>query len=1159
VPEEAIIDEGQNQITYNVVLDPGDIARQAEEIRNKLDLALGVGSNAGAQFVNTTDFVNPQFAPLPDPNMLPMQGQFGNTFDQTFWQKAQAQANEMYQNLSTGVNRVRQDLSMLSDRTSTVIQRFQPEEQQQAPNPYGEMLPDSFGEYLLGSLGFGGDIKGPIPLSAYGRYSDKKLKEGVADVFQNPGAAYNEFTSTPVGMIANIGGYLLAPGAMLATDLAMLGDEFISGAYNKREDLAGGIREIARQQFGNISKTEARGLAQDVVNFTDSYQGYAQEYDLDEVGQNILQFGNMGGFSNVRNVDQLQEKLQTITEDTRQIARNLGVFQEDAINIMAELEQKSMVSVEEMRSMSDRMRFYGGVLKQSPTELLGEVTNTMEAFKQAPMLRETVAQSYIDAKVEAQQLVQSTDPYVQQSVYRLGGQSGVSQSLLNLYNRNQAGPLGQVMTMGQYFSGGTTGGNLQDNIDATSGGMQDYGDWMEFTSRGAEDVYGDKTLDEAVLDQISLGVGFWKDIMGQDTKINPRQLEGILMSQVNLTKDEARVVVEKFKQMTLDPEDKRGDRLLSGEITTKTKSDLEDMETTFWGEVSANFMNTGLLLGDGPSINEASKWLSYGWGDMKEKYFTDRSQDIQTPFGEITLPRMFGTKANVNKGTLDEGFLTEFFSTDESSRDIDLTEIQNPIYMRYLTEGFSGKFGQALETRMRETLKDRGKTEKEIERSISIAKNEFEYDDETSFLRSMYVAAKNKDIDFMSSREQMKIADQVSDLIETDKKLFYDDEGELLDSNIIVSNLLESGKVDFTTEGLSDIQKSRVIFQGMKASDDIGYKIKTEKQLDKDLEEIDDETKEIKDLQFEITGQMGEGYRLGIQENTDLFLESPGMKKLKKENPILFKGIQKTLENAEDADLEQLNEFMRGTDPIDTFLTLVKTNINEGYPLYKNVEDEKGNTIRTKVDRFDRKFKEDWIGLGIDDETRSYMENLSTSYTGMVISGNEKIREQVSDVMPKPSSTGRTYYEQEKAFALNFAQDVAVGYIKKEDEDNYMELVNKPEYQEATLDMKRQFDLRSTEGMTATIKNLATQMEWKDDDPRIKKLTEETISKMPVLDGSEVPDNINSMKVDMREIRNKYINEGKGVVTSYNSTAPGNLFPLPYGLGVIQKLFSNDN
>ena len=86
--EEAIINEDQNQITYNVVLDPGDIARQAEEIRNQLDLALGVGSNAGAQFINTTQFVNSEFAPLRDADFTGFTGTFGTTFDQTFWQRA---------------------------------------------------------------------------------------------------------------------------------------------------------------------------------------------------------------------------------------------------------------------------------------------------------------------------------------------------------------------------------------------------------------------------------------------------------------------------------------------------------------------------------------------------------------------------------------------------------------------------------------------------------------------------------------------------------------------------------------------------------------------------------------------------------------------------------------------------------------------------------------------------------------------------------------------------------------------------------------------------------------------------------------------------------------------------------------------------------------
>ncbi|KKM24823.1 hypothetical protein LCGC14_1601280, partial [marine sediment metagenome] len=243
MPEEAIINDEQNQITYNVVLDPSDIARQAEEIRNQLDLALGVGSNAGTQFINTTDFINPQFAPLPPPSMVGMEGQFGGTFDQEFWKRTQDQMSGIYNNLSAGLERVRQDISMLSDRGGTIIQGFQPAPTPQ--NPYQGLLPDTFGEQILASLGFGGNLAGPIAPSTYQRYGQARLTEGAENLFQNPGAAYNEFTSTTLGMAANIGGYLLAPGAMLATDIAMLGDEFLSGAYNRREDLAVGISEIA--------------------------------------------------------------------------------------------------------------------------------------------------------------------------------------------------------------------------------------------------------------------------------------------------------------------------------------------------------------------------------------------------------------------------------------------------------------------------------------------------------------------------------------------------------------------------------------------------------------------------------------------------------------------------------------------------------------------------------------------------------------------------------------------------------------------------------------------------------------------------------------------------------------------------------------------------
>ena len=836
MPEEAIINEGQNQITYNVVLDPGDISRQAEEIRNQLDIALGVGSNAGAQFINTTDVVNPQFAPLPPPDFAGMQGQFGETVNQTFWQRAQEQVSNAYQNLSVGVSRIRQDVSMAVDRGGNFIQQFQPEPEPY--NPYDELLPDSFGEYLMGSLGFGGDIKGPIPLSSYQKYSRVKMDEGIQDFFQNPGQAYGEFTSTPVGMLANLAGYAVAPGAMLAVDLGMMGDEWLSAAYNKREDLAGGVQEIARQQFGNISKPEARGIAQNVVNFVESYQGYAQEYDLDEVSQNLLQFGNMGGFSNVQNTEQLQSKMQTVVEDTRQIARNLGVFQEEAINIMAELEQKSMVSVEQMRDMSERMRFYGGVLKQSPTELLQGAVTTAEQFRQAGsyLTPDTAMQTYIDANVEAQRLIMSNDPYMQSAAYRMGGQSGVAQGLLGAYSAFQNSTLGGLINMNQWANPGGSG-NITDMTNGLAGGFQDINDISLYYGRGQEDVTKNKGLRESMYQFVESAASTYA-LLNNGEVPSFAHLEGFIQLPGNeqlfghMSKDEIRMALETVRQDMLafqqgkDPRQ----RMRSGEIVSALRSAQENTETTMWGEATA-FIK---------ALNDPAEKLSYEWGETKERK-ADWIKGAVNTFDTWVAETLFGEgNYTADSFIFDPEYTIDAYGNTSGSLvpgGSVVTKFETQFLRDQVSAGRDSGFGRRvadrrtaeLETEAMDTLRKRG---------IKITETEdlSKYED---VLKAQGLDSKTRKarVDILFGQDNFITDDQrfaiemwqgneinnpmaesyykneIETILQTNPGLFQDDKGEFLSLEGIITKLDETTLEDSPYKNLSAEDRKRLQFQ----------------------------------------------------------------------------------------------------------------------------------------------------------------------------------------------------------------------------------------------------------------------------------------------------------------------------------------------------------
>lgn len=843
MPDDAIIDEDQNQITYNVVIDPGDIARQAEEIRNQLDLALGVGSSAGTQFVSTTDFINPQFAPLPKPDFNQV-GQFGGTIDQTFWQKAQARMEKVSQDISTGYDRIRQDLSMVAERGGNIIQRFQPEPQ--SINPFENLLPDTFGEYLVGSLGFGGDITGPVAPSEYQRYSNVKLGEELSD-----------FGKGNFGAIAGaIIGTMVAPGPG-TIEGAMIGStvddavELVTGTYNKRNDLAEGLQEIARQQYGSISKEEALGVANQIVDFTFSEAGTGKGYDLEEISQNILQFANEGGFNNVKNTEQFKEKIQAITEDLRQFGRDMGVFQEEAISILAEMEQRGIAKVENMREISSNMKFYSGVTGMAPTELLQGAMQTAEQFRQT-LSPETAMQMYVDAEVEATRLVRSTNPEAQSLVYRLGGPQGVAQSLIGSYNSLYQGPWGQIRQMNQYYGGNPYGG-LNDKINTSA---------ENWTPQNFLDMLGDggrKPLDKnASMQEIALAYGTDAlKLIEQLGLQNPdgslttaSQLKGamrLFKETIGLNDNEVDAIVETLRQSATDLQS--GDQFKkiteSSKLFSQLQSARQNTETTVWGDIKNNFGRVhafgktgGFTIRDlEMGFNKAGNWVG---GALEDAW----DWTINRGFG-------FGWFRDIDweKGEINTGWLRSSTGAFEFTKDM----LPNDAgIIKQFMLGEKSEYRTAQKSWMENKLKEKGYDENKIKRIVG------GYFGDTSVLMSAdenYAYAMLKggpDIsDMLDAKDYYNT--EVAKIISENPKILVNEKGENRTTLALVEELQTKIGDDFAA--LSPELKAKLTFNALRVN------------KDKKVQEIIVDDKKLENTEKRMKKEGIEGRSLGREFN----------------------------------------------------------------------------------------------------------------------------------------------------------------------------------------------------------------------------------------------------------------------------------------------------
>lgn len=628
--DDPIINAEENVVTYKVVLDPSDIARQAEEIRNQLDQALTVDNTT--QFVGSTEFVTPQFN-YQSPEFTPLIGNFSPPVDAEGFENVKAQITSIYEDIATGLTKIRQDMSMLVDGTANLTQGSLPIGGF-AEDRYATLLPDTLPEKILASLGLGGDITGPIAPSEYQQYAETSLRESFKDVLQNPGEFISSVTDDwagagPVGLATYLGAHFLPVigPTLTAAETIGLADEWLSGAYNKREDLAGGLQEIAAQQFGVISNEEARSMAQNVLDFVNSYQGYAQEYSIEEVSSNILQFANEGGFASTTNAKEMQNWITTLTEEMRQIARNLGVFQEEAVSIVAELAQKSMVTSETIRDLTEQVKYYGGILQRDPVELLQGAAITAEQFRQTGMFQtpETAMQIYFDASVEAQRLIKSNDPFVQSSVYRMGGVQGVTQGLISMYGSYQNSMLGDYTTMFQSVGG--SGSNINNVIAGIGQNFSNLDDYTWYLGRGREQTLAKQDVIEAQFNYIETLASIYQTLNGEIPSWEHlegfAQLPGIKeMTGTNLTSDQIRTAVQTVKSLVTETLTGKNpqEMLKYGKIVSLLKSAEEEAQTTLIGEINANTIRY---------IDEFGREISYGYGGLK-KESVDQLESLTT-------------------------------------------------------------------------------------------------------------------------------------------------------------------------------------------------------------------------------------------------------------------------------------------------------------------------------------------------------------------------------------------------------------------------------------------------------------------------------------------------------------------------------------------------
>lgn len=204
------------------------------------------------------------------------------------------------------------------------------------------------------------------------------------------GAGYNPRGSLSVGefeqmsaeaLTTRIGGFMTDnPAALLGIPFGLVGvgvgmtADMIMGAFTgqarERNALATSLQAFADPLFGGMTRDQSREMAGDLQARTRSFKGYLDDFNLQDVQEVMATFGQAGGYTGITNPQDFQQRTREVLDNVRAMAHSLGVFQEEAAQIMGELQQRGVVATGSMGSFGAFQQAAGATIGMSGLQFM---------------------------------------------------------------------------------------------------------------------------------------------------------------------------------------------------------------------------------------------------------------------------------------------------------------------------------------------------------------------------------------------------------------------------------------------------------------------------------------------------------------------------------------------------------------------------------------------------------------------------------------------------------------------------------------------------------------------------------------------------------------------------------------------------------------------
>lgn len=312
-------------------------------------------------------------------------------------------------------------------------------------------------------------------------------------------------------------------------------------------------------------------------------------YDIDSIQEDVANFSEAGGFSNVTNAEEMESVLQKVVEQTRHFANTLKLKKDEATQIMAGLASSmSMDDGEDFIDMASKLNYTSSVTGVHPGALASFGMKASEMFRGTGI---TPSQSFdmaMDARTQAERLRQQ-DPTTRQLVNDAGGVESFALRQMDQANSFMSSGQGLLVTAGLYG-----GMESYDSINgmATSAARflaDDPKNYFKMISSQGE-AMGSMGLGDKQNLMVSTAVNMLKDTgqVNEDGTIDQGVLEGIMpmiMGDVVGSPQEAEALIESARNnMKLDTAMSKFASMMA-----QRQDIIKSNQTTLMGDLKTGF------------------------------------------------------------------------------------------------------------------------------------------------------------------------------------------------------------------------------------------------------------------------------------------------------------------------------------------------------------------------------------------------------------------------------------------------------------------------------------------------------------------------------------------------------------------------------------------